>query len=94
MSFAALFPQKESYDEETHYQTPPGFNMIVLPYADDVVNFVGEKTVCKPAEISEELVAVTSLLINNLTINDFDFRSFENPSLQKFFSHLQALALG
>lgn len=52
MSFAALFPQKESYDEETHYQTPPGFNMIVLPYADDVVNFVGEKTVCKPAEIS------------------------------------------
>jgi hypothetical protein len=37
---------------------------------------------------------VTSLLVNNLTINDFDFRSFENPSLQKFYSHLQALALG
>ena len=94
MSFAALFPQKETYDEETHYQTPPGFNMIILPYADDIVNFVGDKTVCKPVEISEELVSITSLLVNNLTISDFDFRSFENPSIQKFYSHLQALALG
>lgn len=40
------------------------------------------------------MVSITSLLVNNLTINDFDFRSFENPSLQKFYSHLQALALG
>lgn len=36
---------------------------------------------------------VTKLLINNLTIHDFDFRDFENPSLQKFYSHLQAHAL-
>lgn len=94
MSFAALFPQKESYDEETHYHTPPGFNMIILPYADDIVNLVGDKTICKPMEISEELVSVTSLLVNSLTLPDFDFRSFENPALQKFYSHLQALALG
>ena len=68
--------------------------MIILPYADDIVNFVGDKTVAKPMEISKQLVDVTSLLVTSLTINDFDFRSFENPSLQKFYSHLQALALG
>ena len=32
------------------------------------------------------------LLVKNLNI-DFDSRNFENPSIQKFFSGLQALAL-
>ena len=67
--------------------------MIILPYAEDIVNFVGEKTIVKPSEISAELLQVTKLLINNLTIPDFDFRDFENPALQKFYSHLQAHAL-
>lgn len=67
--------------------------MIILPYADDIVNFSGNKTVVKPENLSSELVQVTKLLINNLTVQDFDFRDFENPSLQKFYSHLQAHAL-
>lgn len=67
--------------------------MIILPFADDIVNFVGEKTIVKPAEVSTELIQITKLLINNLTIHNFDFRDFENPSLQKFYSHLQAHAL-
>ncbi len=33
------------------------------------------------------------LLIRNMTI-DFDSRKFENPTVQKFYSGLQALALG
>ena len=33
------------------------------------------------------------LLIRNLTIN-FESRNFENPTIQKFYSGLQALALG
>jgi ATP-dependent DNA helicase 2 subunit 1 len=67
--------------------------MIILPFADDIVNFVGEKTIVAPAEVSTELIQITKLLINNLTIHNFDFRDFENPSLQKFYSHLQAHAL-
>lgn len=67
--------------------------MVILPYADDIVNFAGTKTIVKPQPISSELVQVTKLLINNLTVPDFDFRDFENPSLQKFYSHLQAHAL-
>lgn len=48
MRFAALFPQKEEYDEDDHFQTPPGFNMIILPFAEDIVNFIGDKTICRP----------------------------------------------
>ncbi len=93
LRFAALFPQQEKYDEKDHFQTPPGFNMIILPFAEDIVNFVGDKTIVEPQQISTELVQVTKLLVNNLTIHDFDFRDFENPALQKFYSHLQAHAL-
>lgn len=67
--------------------------MVILPFAEDIVNFTGDKTLCQPQQISTELVQITKLLINNLTIHDFDFRDFENPALQKFFSHLQAHAL-
>jgi len=67
--------------------------MVILPFAEDIVNFIGNKTVVTPQNVSKELVQVTKLLINNLTIHDFDFRDFENPALQKFYSHLQAHAL-
>lgn len=67
--------------------------MVVLPYAEDIVSFVGDKTKVSSSPVSQELVNITKLLINNLTIHDFDFRNFENPALQKFYSHLQALAL-
>lgn len=50
--------------------------MVILPYADDIVNFAGTKTIVKPQPISSELVQVTKLLINNLTVPDFDFRDF------------------
>jgi hypothetical protein len=67
--------------------------MIILPFAEDLVNFVGEKTIVQPSPVSTELIQITKLLINNLTIHDFDFRDFESPALQKFYSHLQAHAL-
>lgn len=67
--------------------------MIILPYADDIANFAGNKTIVKPESVSSELIQVTKLLINNLTVKNFDLRDFENPSLQKFYAHLQAHAL-
>lgn len=67
--------------------------MIILPYADDIVNFTGTKTIAKPTALSSQLVQVTKLLINNLTVHNFDLRDFQNPSLQKFYGHLQAHAL-
>lgn len=51
--------------------------MIVLPYSDDIVNFAGgDKLNIKPTKVSIELIKLTKLLINNLTVSDFDFQSF------------------
>ena len=50
--------------------------MVILPFAEALVNFTGDKTVCKPQNVSKELVQVTKLLVNNLTIENFDFRNF------------------
>lgn len=35
-AFVAILPQAEEVDEEGHQLVPPGMNMIVLPYADDI----------------------------------------------------------
>lgn len=94
MRFAALFPQDEEYDPEDHHQRPPGFHMVFLPFADDIVNFGdSSKVTVKPSKISSELLQITKLVVNTLTVDDFDFRDFENPSLQKFYAHLQSIAL-
>jgi hypothetical protein len=29
-------PQDETYEQESGFQTPAGFQLIVLPYADDI----------------------------------------------------------
>jgi ATP-dependent DNA helicase 2 subunit 1 len=34
--FCALVPQEEKIDEEDGFQTPPGFQLIFLPFADDI----------------------------------------------------------
>ena len=77
LRFAALIPQKEKYDDEDHYQTPPGFNLISLPYANDIANHIGNKTIVEPQKnISSETIQITKLLINSMTVPDFDFRDF------------------
>lgn len=68
--------------------------MIFLPFAEDIVNFSdSDKVTVKPSKISAELLQITKLIVNNLTVREFDFRDFENPSLQKFYAHLQSIAL-
>lgn len=50
----------------------------------------GEKSICDTLTKSEKDAA--KLLIQNLTIQ-FDSLNFENPTIQKFYAGLQALAL-
>jgi ATP-dependent DNA helicase 2 subunit 1 len=94
--FCALIPQKESFDED-YFQTPPGFNLIFLPYADeirsncDILKKVKNYEDVKEKISSEKLHAVKRL-IKKMNI-DFDCRNFENPTIQKFYATLQALAL-
>lgn len=78
--------------------------MIVLPYAEDLreLSDIKEAAGLGKADAGEEAPVIDTLkqeeknaarlLIKNLTI-DFNSRNFENPSIQTFYSGLQALAL-
>lgn len=89
--FCALFPQKESFDED-NFQTPPGFNLVFLPFADDIRKPDTVKPV-KKVEVSRENVVNAKVLVKSLSI-DFDSRNFTNPNIQNFYTKLQAIALG
>ena len=38
--------------------------------------------------ISREQLNTAKLLINSLNLKNFEFKSFEDPTIQKFFAHL------
>jgi ATP-dependent DNA helicase 2 subunit 1 len=93
VKICALIPQAEKYDED-YFQTPPGFNMIILPWADDIRSN-SEIMANNPKnlpEVTEEQSELAKKLIKKMNIS-FDCRAFENVELQKFYSTLQALAL-
>jgi ATP-dependent DNA helicase 2 subunit 1 len=100
LRFCALVPQEEQIDSKDGYQTPAGFQLIPLPFADDLRDnkSIFEAAGIKPQEkgiidtLTREEKNSAKLLVKNLNI-EFDSRNFENPSIQKFFTGLQALAL-
>lgn len=97
-----MLPQEERCDEDG-FQTPAGFQLIPLPYADDlrdnksIMDYAGFKQddSAEPGimqTLTREEKHSAKLLVKNLNI-DFDSRNFENPTIQRFYSGLQALAL-
>ncbi|KAM6897682.1 X-ray repair cross-complementing protein 6 [Xenentodon cancila] len=86
--FVALVPQREEVDEGNVQITPPGFNAIYLPYADDVRTL--DPPQCPTA--SQTQVDKMKQIVSKLS---FKYRSdsFENPVLQKHYRNLEALAL-
>ncbi|XP_043958659.1 X-ray repair cross-complementing protein 6 [Gambusia affinis] len=86
--FVALMPQMEEVGEGKVQITPPGFNVIYLPYADDLRTLDPPR--CPPA--SQTQVNKMKEIIQKLR---FKYRSdaFENPVLQQHFRNLEALAL-
>ncbi|XP_061564153.1 X-ray repair cross-complementing protein 6 [Cololabis saira] len=86
--FVALVPQKEEVDEGNVQITPPGFNAIYLPFADDVRPL--DTPQCPTA--SQTQVDKMKKIVSKLS---FKYRSdsFENPVLQKHYRNLEALAL-
>ena len=93
VKFCALIPQAEKYDED-YFQTPPGFNMIILPWADDIRSNseIMAKNHKHLPNVTEEQSELAKKIIKKMNIS-FDCRAFENVELQKFYSTLQALAL-
>ena len=93
VKFCALLPQQEKYDED-YFQTPPGFNMIVLPWADDIRSnseILSKNPKILP-KVTDEQSELAKKLIKKMNIS-FDYRAFQNVELQKFYATLQALAL-
>ncbi|MEE6502670.1 hypothetical protein FKM82_004595 [Ascaphus truei] len=86
--FVALVPQEEQLDENNMQSIPPGFNLIFLPFADDI------RKVDQPEKVpaNEEQVEKMKEIVQKLR---FKYRSdgFENPVLQQHFRNLEALAL-
>ncbi|XP_034056917.1 X-ray repair cross-complementing protein 6 [Gymnodraco acuticeps] len=86
--FVALVPQNEELDEGKVQITPPGFNVIYLPYADDLRTLDTPR--CPWA--SKTQVDKMKEIVTKLR---FKYRSdaFENPVIQQHYRNLEALAL-
>ena len=74
--------------------SPPGFQVIFLPYADDMRNpeaLVGSSEDIKLAPA--HWVKLAASMVNELQLRNFSEANFTNPTLQHFYSRLEALAL-
>lgn len=96
----AMIAQEEKVDPHDGFQTPAGFHLIPLPYADDIRD---NKQILQAAgfeqkadqsnqqgiiqTLSAEEKNAAKLIVKNLDI-EFDSRNFENPTIQKFYSGL------
>ncbi|XP_008313041.1 X-ray repair cross-complementing protein 6 isoform X1 [Cynoglossus semilaevis] len=86
--FVALVPQKEEVDDGKVQTKPPGFNVIFLPYADDIRNLdIPHCPIASPIQVNKMKEIVSKLR--------FKYRSdaFENPVIQQHYRNLEALAL-
>uniref|UniRef100_A0AAV1U322 SAP domain-containing protein n=1 Tax=Peronospora matthiolae TaxID=2874970 RepID=A0AAV1U322_9STRA len=82
----ALVPQEEENDEMGQIQ-PSGFNVIFLPYLDDIRDVPVEPI----TNVTHEKTDAAKHLIATLKLAEAP--SFENPELQKHYAAIQALAL-
>eukprot|EP01134_Creolimax_fragrantissima_P005622 CFRG5622T1 len=87
----ALLPQREIRDTDSNEQlVPPGFNMIYLPYRDDIRNNKYPKMEERPTREQIELAKNIVMRLDS----DFSPRYLpDNPTLQHFMMGLEALAL-
>lgn len=86
--FVALLPQEEEIDEYEFQSKPPGFNVIFLPYSDDIRKL----KINSHAKASEDQVDKAKAIIDKMKFS-FSPDMFENPAIQKFFRGLEAFAL-
>ncbi|KAJ3110639.1 X-ray repair cross-complementing protein 6 [Phlyctochytrium bullatum] len=90
----ALIPQLEELDEYGNLLTPSGFQLIHLPFADDIRKPMAPKfDKDTKVTILDRGVKVMGEIIDKVTIKNFSPLDYENPSVQKHYANLQAIAL-
>mmetsp|Transcript_45711 Transcript_45711/g.74561 ORF Transcript_45711/g.74561 Transcript_45711/m.74561 type:complete len:620 (+) Transcript_45711:19-1878(+) len=87
--FVALLPQKELLDEHGQALYPQGFHVISLPYSDDI----RAPKLPPPCDVAQEQINTAKTFIKKFGLKRFSCTNFENYSLQKFYSTLEAVAL-
>ncbi|XP_050410983.1 X-ray repair cross-complementing protein 5 isoform X2 [Patella vulgata] len=87
--FVALLPQKEELDDHKIQITPPGFHVIILPYADD---FRKVKLDDEAPKATTDQIDKAKELIKKLQFQ-FSSENFENPVLQNHWRNIEAIAL-
>ncbi|KAM3860056.1 X-ray repair cross-complementing protein 6 [Diretmus argenteus] len=86
--FVALVPQREEADQAQIQVTPPGFNVIFLPFADDIRTLdIPHCPIASGVQVDKMKQIVSKLR--------FKYRNdaFENPVIQQHYRNLEALAL-
>lgn len=89
--FNRMIPQLERKTAEDGQVEPPGFQLVTLPFADDMRQ-VSDKFFNRQYA-NETQVSAAEDLIESCRIPPFNATLFNNPQIAKFYSCLQALAL-
>jgi ATP-dependent DNA helicase 2 subunit 1 len=90
---AALVPQREEVGAYGEQATPPGFHLVLLPYADDCRAPEADAGAERPAPPPAAVAAAAELLAALALPEDFDPAGIPNPHLQRHFEVLECIAL-
>ncbi|KAI9341588.1 SPOC like C-terminal domain-containing protein [Pilaira anomala] len=86
----AAIPQIEKLDENGNQIEPPGIQLVVLPYADEIRPLPPAIT---PVNVDPSVREKAKAIINKLPA-DYDPRKFENPYIENHKKAIQTIALG
>ncbi|ORY94198.1 SPOC like C-terminal domain-containing protein [Syncephalastrum racemosum] len=86
----ALVPQQEELDEDGAQIRPPGFAVIILPFANDIRPTPVDSTPQAPDVLTD---AMKDLTAGIWIKGQYDPMAYPNPVLQRYYAGLQALAL-
>ncbi|KAI8620946.1 SPOC like C-terminal domain-containing protein [Chytriomyces sp. MP71] len=90
----ALLPQFETYDSKGNVVKPSGFHMIHIPFSDDLRKPPAPSfNIQEKVPLLEPAVKIFNDIIDKTTIKNFTVYNYQNPTLQKHYANLQAVAL-
>ena len=96
-SLVALLPRIEKVDEYGDQLSPPGLDVVYLPWSDDVRPARRARAIVGPPPYHAappDAIAAAASYVDCMTMPDFDSGNVPSPALQRHFAVLEAAALG